>query len=378
MPRSRPTLTQLRAQVAQDIAAALPGSDPLLRYSNLQIMGAVQAAMENLDQGYLDWIAKQAVPFTSEDEFLEAWGALRDVFREAATQASGTATFAGTNGTSLPNGTLLVRGDGTEYLVTAGGLVAAGSVTVTAQAVADPGGLTGAFGNCDAGTVLTLGAAIAGLNSAGVAASAFTGGADLETNDAFRSRVLAAYQATPVIGTASNYPNWAKQVAGVTRAWCIANGMGSGTVVVYVMLDIAEAAHGGFPQGTNGVAAAETRDTAATGDQLNVANYIYGVQPVTALVYVVAPTAYNVDFTISGLSGSSGATRSAIAAAISDVFLREGSPKGDTVALSDIESAIAAVPLTTGFVITQINGGAPGNITPPVGQLPVLHTVTYI
>ena len=43
--------------------------------------------------------------------------------------------------------------------------------------------------------------------------------------------------------------------------------------------------HGGFPQGTNGVAALETRDTAATGDQLAVANYLYPLRPVTPIVY---------------------------------------------------------------------------------------------
>jgi uncharacterized phage protein gp47/JayE len=42
-------------------------------------------------------------------------------------------------------------------------------------------------------------------------------------------------------------------VPGVTRAWCAPNGFGSGTVVVYTMWDSAEAAHNGFPQGTDGV-----------------------------------------------------------------------------------------------------------------------------
>ncbi|HZR34768.1 MAG TPA: baseplate J/gp47 family protein [Nevskia sp.] len=379
MPRSRPTLTQLRAQVAQDIASALQGSDPLLRFSNLQIMGAVQAAMENLDQGYLDWIAKQAVPYTSTDEFLEAWAGLKDVFRESATSATGTVTFAGTlDGVPIPIGTPISRGDGIEATVTVGASVSGGSVTVTAVVNADPSGRTGAFGNCEANTVWTLGTAIATIASSSTGSSAFTGGADLELDESLKTRMLEAYQTDPLIGKTGDYVTWAKQVNGVTRAWCWPNGMGGGTVVVYIMLDVTEAAHGGFPQGSDGVSLSDPRDTAATGDQLAVANHIYTVQTNTALVYVVAPIASVYNFTISGLAGSSGGTRAAIAQAITDTFLREGSPNRGTVNLGDIESAIAAVPLTTGFVITQINGGAPGNITPPQGHLPVLGTVSYV
>jgi uncharacterized phage protein gp47/JayE len=144
------------------------------------------------------------------------------------------------------------------------------------------------------------------------------------------------------------------------------------------MMDVTEAAYGGFPQGTNGVAPADPRDVAATGDQLTVANYIYSKQTNTALVYAVAPLPGTQNFTISGLSGASTGTKNAIAAAISDVFLREGSPNQATVDLSDINSAIAAVPLTSGFVITLINGSTPGNITPAQGSLPVLGTVAYV
>ena len=90
MPFIRPTLTDLRNQVTQDIASGFPGADPLLRFSNLNITGVAQANMANLHYGYLDWIAKQAVPFTATDEYLEGWAALKDIYRQAATSASGT------------------------------------------------------------------------------------------------------------------------------------------------------------------------------------------------------------------------------------------------------------------------------------------------
>lgn len=45
MPYAKPTLTALRQQVAQDIAANVPGGDGLLRFSNLGVMASAQAAM---------------------------------------------------------------------------------------------------------------------------------------------------------------------------------------------------------------------------------------------------------------------------------------------------------------------------------------------
>ncbi len=373
MPYSRPTLSDLRTMVAQDIQAELPGTDPLLRYSSLGIIGRVLAGLVNLFYGFLDWIAKQAVPFTATEEYLEGWAALKGVFREAATQASGTVTFSGNVGATINAGAALTRSDGVRALVTVGGSVGAGNtVTVSAQINADPTGLTGAFGNCAAGTQFTLGSSIDGISSVGTAATAFTGGADLELDESLRSRMLLAYQTTPQGGASTDYVEWAREVPGVTRAWCAPNGMGPGTVVIRFMMDVSEAAFGGFPQGTNGVAASETRDAVATGDQLAVANAIYPKQPVTALVYAVAPTANTINFTISGLTGASATLQAEIAAAITGVFEQYGEP-GGTIDLSYIESAIAAIAGTAGFVIT-----APSvNIVSPTGELPVLGTVTY-
>jgi uncharacterized phage protein gp47/JayE len=381
MPFSRPTLTELRQQAQQDIAAALPGSDPLLRFSNLGVTAAVLAGLSHLHFGYLDWIARQGVPFTATDEYLEAWAALKKVFRKPAAQASGTITFTGTNGVIVPSGTPVQRADGQAYATTASGTVAGGTVTVPATAIADPAGLVGAAGNADAGVQLTLGTAIAGLMSTGIAATAFVGGADIEKDDALRARMLLAYQQPPHGGDATDYVEWALAVAGVTRAWCVPNGMGAGTVVVYFMMDSAEAVHGGFPQGTNGVSQHDAgpdglpRDVVATGDQLAVADAIFALQPVTALVYLQAPIAQPINFVISGISSASADTKAAISAAIAAVFLQyaEISAGASTLPLSYVESAIAAVPNTTGFVIQAPSG----NIVSSSGELPIMGSASF-
>lgn len=373
MPFERPTLTELRTQVAQDIATNLPGADALLRTSNLRVTGDALAGLAHLHYGYLDWIASQSVPFTATGEFLEAWAGLIGIVRKGATQASGSVAFTNcVTGSVIPAGSSLIRGDGVTYTTGADATVdGSGNVTVTATADADPTGLTGAFGNCDIGTAMTLGSSIEGIQSTGAASVAFTGGADAEDDDSLRNRMLARYQQVPQGGCAADYVTWAKEVPGVTRAWVTPLGQGAGTVVVYVMLDDAQAAHNGFPQGTDGVA---TNDVGvhATGDQLTVADYIYPLQPATAHVYVVSPIASPINFTITGLTSDTLATRAALEAAIADVFRREGSP-GGTVYLSHIESAISAVQGIDHFVITT----PAGNITSATGYIPTLGTVTY-
>lgn len=375
MPFVRPTLSDLRAQVASDITAGLKTVDGLLRFSNLKILGDALAGLGHLNYGYLDWIARQACPYTATGEYLEAWGALKKVYRKAARAATGKVTFAGTAGVVINAGTEVVRSDGATFSTTASvtvGSAGTAAVTVTATVAGDEG-------NTPAGSLMTLGSSLTGIGSSGAVTAAITGGADQEDDSALFERILEAYQNTPNGGSKTDYIEWAKAVSGVTRAWCNPNGFGAGTVVVYVMLDDANASYNGFPQGTNGISANDNRVTAgsqAAGDQLTVANVIFVDQPVTALCYVCSPIAKPVNFSITGLSSASTSTRSAIAAAIAEVFMEYGSPTpADTaqVPLSAIESAVAAISGTEGFVIASPST----NLANTLGYLPILGAITY-
>lgn len=368
MPFPRPTLSQLIAQAQTDISSSLPGADPLLRFSILNILATAVAGLAHSHYGYQDWIARQSNPFTATEENLEAWAGLIGVTRIGASAAIGAVTFTGTNGTLVPQGTRLVRGDGVEYTTNADATIASGTAVanITASEAA-------AEGNALVGTVLTLGVSIIGINpSTGSVTTALTGGADAEDDDSLRSRMLAAYAAPPQGGSATDYVNWARQVPGVTRAWCEPNGMGSGTVIVRFMMDVTEAAFSGFPQGSDGTATGETRAANATGDQLAVANYLFGLQPVCALVYAVAPIANPIAFTITGTAAWSAGLKTQVQNAISAALVQIGVP-GQTVDLSYIEAAIAAVAGTAGFVITV----PAGNVAQTAGKLPTLGVVTF-
>jgi uncharacterized phage protein gp47/JayE len=370
MPYARPTLTALRDQSINDITTSgVPNLDGLLRNAVLRVLAWVMAGLSYSVYGYLDWIALQAVPFTATDEFLEGWAALIGVYRKDATAASGSVQFTlGQPGTFVASGTAMTRQDAVPYQTTEDATVDPdGTLTVAVEAE-----VVGAMTDCDAGTPIGFATPIVGIPNNGVVlAPGCTGGADQEEDPDFRTRMLAEYRNPPQGGSTSDYIIWSLQVPGVTRAWVEPNGMGAGTVVVRFMLDEAQAAHGGFPQGTNGCALEETRGPPASGDQLAVAEHIWPLQPVTALVFAMAPGSAPIDVALQNLDPDTPDMLASITAAIDDMLLAVGSP-GGTVYPSDIYNAILAAPGIQHF--TMVEPSAP--FTAPPGALPVMGNLT--
>ena len=379
MPYQFPSIEALIAAGQADITGSdLPGADGFLPRALLPLLAVIQAGFA---LGHYDAIAyamKQATPFTCTDEWLDTWAAFKGVFRKDATAAgaAGTsyATFSGAVGTPLPAGTPVNRNDGFGYLTTADGAVGANGTVVVPIAAATPG----TAGNAPQGVALTLGTGVTNIGSAGSASSAVTGGADQEIDDDLRTRMLFAFANPPAGGSDTDYVSWTLAVAGVTRAWCNPNGAGAGTVVVYAMLDLANAAWGGFPQGSNGVATAELRDSAAQGDQLTMANVLYPQRPVTALVYVCAPVAQPINYAIAELSPNTPAIQAAITTALQSMHLRKAAvggttDTGGTLYPSDWNEAIAAVPGIQHFAVTFPAVA----VTPPTGSLLTVGTPTF-
>lgn len=380
MPYNRPTLTELRARNLAAIESELKGIGTPLRFSNLNIIGTADAGLAYLHYGYLDWIAKQSVPWSATDENLAGWAALKSVTQKPANAGTNNATiFTGSAGSTLPSGTVLNRGDGYQYTTDAeieiGSLgTATGAITaVLPDPNDDPTG-GGAAGNTPAGTQLTLDVSISGVDSTVTISTAITDGADIETEDAFRSRTLLAYQNTPQGGNDDDYEGWALEVSGVTRAWTAPRLMGAGTVGVYIMIDGTDESNHGFPVGTDGISELDDWSAVkATGDQGRVADYIFPLQPVTALVYICSPIQKTVNFIIDGISTADSTTTAAIDAAIDSVFFESGNPTGGKILLSDLVIALSNVSGTSGFILTSPSA----NIITAIGELPVRGTVTY-
>ena len=165
--------------VRGDFAARLPGADTRTRRSPVDVFARIVGYVHHTIYGWLDWLAKQLLPDTSEVDWLVRHGSIWGIARKPAAYATGSIEVTGSAGALLPAATIWQRGDGVQYaqdedvIIGIGGSVA---VTVTALAAGDAG-------NAEAGTPVSLVSPIAGVVSdAVVAALGIAAGADTETD----------------------------------------------------------------------------------------------------------------------------------------------------------------------------------------------------
>lgn len=300
MPFDRPTLPQIIERNQTDIESRLGGTDPRLRRSVLGGMGRAHSATAHGLHGHIDWQAKQIIPDTAEEEFLDRHAAWWKVPRKQAAPAIGGVTCSGTDGSILPAGAVWQRSDGVEYATDAEATIAGGTASVAITAVAG-----GQDTNAATGVALTLVTPVAGVQSRGtVAAGGLTGGADIETDESLRGRLRDRVQKTPQGGSLADYELWAKEVAGVTRVWPMRWWLGKGTVGVFFVRD-------------------DDADLIPDAAEVQtVQDHIDVKRPMGADVTVIAPVAVPVNMTIS-LAPNTSAVQAAVAVELADLFRRE-------------------------------------------------------
>jgi uncharacterized phage protein gp47/JayE len=309
MPFDRPMLAELRDQIRRDFNARLPGADALLRQSNLRVIADVFAGISYLHYGYQVWLSLQLFPDTAETAFLERWASIWGITRRPPTAALGPLAVTGTPGAVVPAGAEWQRSDRVRYQ-TADGATLAADGTATVAVVAETAGIDG---DAVAGTTVTGVGALPGVVAlATVATPGIGGGADEETDDQLRVRLLARIQVPPHGGSADDYIAWTLEVPGVTRAWVVPRGQGPGTVVVYFTMD--DAAH------PNGIP--------TPADVAIVQAHLDAVRPVTAEVHVLAPIAHPIDVTVQALTPDTPAIRTAAITELTDTIFRHAEPGG--------------------------------------------------
>lgn len=189
-------------------------------------------------------------------------------------------------------------------------------------------------------------------------AGLLSGGADVETDDALRARLLARIQQPPHGGASYDYTAWALEVPGVTRAWVYPAELGLGTVTLRFVRD------------NDGTGTAIIPDA---GEVAAVQAYIDARRPVTAQLTVVAPAAVPLNFTIQGLVPATLTVQAAVQAELADLLLREAVP-GGIILLSHIRAAISAAAGETDYVLT-----APlSNVTNSTGNMSTMGSITWL
>lgn len=223
MPFNVQSLRQIIKTGEQDIEIELDEQLPPVgveRALNIAFSGAVRDVYD-----HQTWIADQVVPSPrSDDQTIIDTANAEGVIRKAATYATGKAVFKGSQ--PIPLNTEMQARNGNGYHVITASAPVNGVQTVTIQA--DD---VGASGNLDAAAQLTLVSPIPGVESTGVVdANGLTGGTDIEPISELLDRLLFRKRNPPVGGAVHDFVIWAREVAGVSRAWAWDAWHGGGTV----------------------------------------------------------------------------------------------------------------------------------------------------
>lgn len=342
---NRPPLTALVKSLRDDMLSRV-GDEALLRRADAEVYARVFAGAAHGMYGYEDWIARQIIWDTCDDDILDRWASMwLEVPRKAASKAIGTATFVLAALVVVPAGAVLSAFDGVQYITTADSVLGIAPVIAV---------VAGAAGNRVAGQALSLTSPVAGAQTQAIC-SELSSGADIETTASLRARLIARVQTPPDGGSANDYRTWALQVAGVTRAWVAPLEQGAGTVTVRFVRD-----------NDAGSLIPDASEVAT------VLAYLDTKRPATAILFVVAPVASALNFAIA-LTPSTTAVKAAVEVELRDLLLREAAP-GVTLLLSHIREAIS---LATGETDSVLSSPTT-NVVSAIGTMPVFGAITWL
>ena len=317
MPFSRPTLQTIIDRIEADIVSRLIGQVALLRNALLTILARVFAGAIHTCYGYLDYISLNLLPDLAERYWLERHGTQWSIARLPATFSVGDVVFTGVNGTAIPAGTIVARDDGWEYVTTAGGTISGGSATIAVEALT-----AGVDGNTDNGIVLTIASPIASIDD-DVTVDVLDSGADEETDDDYRARIIFRIQNTPAGGAEHDYVTLGRTVSGVANIFVFGNYNGIAPELGYVTV----------------VVLGVSPLVPGAGILTDVENTLAPIVPVTATLVVdpIVEADINIDISITPNTSD---IQTAIENSIVELFDVEGAP-GGTIPLSRLRNAIA-------------------------------------
>lgn len=174
---------------------------------------------------------------TAEGEYLDRKALEYYETRSPAQGSVGEVTFTGGSaGQTVPKGIELSASVLSLGFVTTATSIFDEDGSCTVSAVCAVAGTVGNIGAGQLDTIINAGEI--GIDGVAVTnAEPFTGGADVESDDAFRARILEKIQKPITGGNENTYVYWAKQVPGVSDALCKGCWAGPLSVLVIVLSD---------------------------------------------------------------------------------------------------------------------------------------------
>ena len=233
MSLNTPTTKEISDNIIAQLEASLNQSIPLLPKSFLRVLSKVLAGVFILLYKYGGFMFLQIFVQTAsakETEIngatlipLTQWGRLIGVGDPvAATNAEllidiSVEIQAGT----LLSGTQLLNVDnGVTYITIGPVTLNAAIVQATIRAVSDQsGGGDGAIGNLEPGAIVSFANPLANVSRDAVVALQVVTGANAESTESYRQRIIDRFQKRPQGGAYADYEQWGEEVAGIVNVY---------------------------------------------------------------------------------------------------------------------------------------------------------------
>jgi len=312
---------------------------------------AVAAELSTL-WAQVDWTRCQSFPQTASGETLDLHAAARGLSRTAAVAAAGTLRFfldaARNDAVTVPAGTVCLNAAGQEFVTTEEASIRAGTLSCDAKAAART---AGSAGNVPAESVTFFSLAPVGVARC-LNPAAFTGGADIESDEALRGRVLASYESLPNGSNRAFYETETLNTEGVGAVSVLPRARGVGTV------DVVVASSAGLPDSA-------VLDTVRS--KLNAQREICVDVAVSAPKTVTVPVA-------AAISVEDGQDFDTVAARVKNAvqLFFDGKRLGKNVLLARLGSLIFGVEGVANYTLTQ----PAADVSIAYNELPVAGTVT--
>jgi len=357
MPYQKPTLTELRDRIRNDIYSGLGIAVQFLRKGFIFVLSKTLAGQFNGAYGYLDWILDQLFPDTADEEFIRRWASIKKLTPIGSEKSKGSVDVIGAFGSTITAGTQLQRIDGVRFTVDVFTVLSS-----SPQSVAITSKLAGADTVTAAATALTFVSVPVGIDSEAIVdGSGITGGRDEETVAELLVRVLDSFRFPPRGGSAKDHDVWAKEALDATKTWVrnfqndeISHSVEKCQVILYFAM------HNTY---TDGIPMA--------GDVTIVQDYIDERKPAGEDFIALAPTADPLDPDIT-IVPDNATTQAATTAQLQDLIKRETEENG-TLLLSDIKEAIGKTPGLTDWTLNS----PVADVTTAVGEIHTLGTPVY-
>jgi uncharacterized phage protein gp47/JayE len=234
MSLETPTISDINNTIIAQLETSLGQTIPFLPKSFIRVLAKTLAGLFVVLYKYGGFIFLQMFVKTALNEEttingkslnpLIEWGRLIGTGDPiAATQAELVIDITVINQAgSLPSGTqLLNNGNGVTYITIGSVLLNSATVQATIRAVSDQqgGGGAGAIGNLSPGDVVSFANSVANVNNDAVVASQTVTGANAESTEVYRQRVVDRFQKRPQGGAYSDYELWGEEVPGIINVY---------------------------------------------------------------------------------------------------------------------------------------------------------------